>query len=57
MPPPRFLRAAFRALLLLVPRCFHTRRMAAGARVLHLTPAQREALARNLRGMLHPKAA
>jgi len=57
MPSARFLRAAFRALLHLVPRRFHTRRMAAGCRVLELTPAQREALARNLRRMLHPKAA
>jgi len=57
MPLPRFLHAAFRALLVLVPRRFHTRPMAAGSRVLGLTPAQREALARNLRRMLHPKAA
>lgn len=53
----RFLSAAFRALLRLVPRCLHTQRMRAGARVLDLTPSQREELARNLRGMLRPKAA
>lgn len=57
MPQHRFLSAAFRALLRLVPRCLHTRRMQAGARVLDLTPEQREALARNLRGMLRPKTA
>ena len=57
MPPSRLLRAAFRFLLRLVPRRFHTRPMAAGERVLRLTPAQREALARNLRSMLRPKAA
>jgi hypothetical protein len=57
MPLHRFLSAAFRALLRLVPRSLHTRRMKAGARVLDLTPSQREELARNLRGMLRPKAA
>jgi hypothetical protein len=31
--------------------------MAAGARVLQLSPAQREALATNLRRMLRPKVA
>jgi hypothetical protein len=57
MPLSRLLRAVLRALVRAVPRRFHTRRMAAGARVMRLTPEQREALARNLRQMLRPKAA
>lgn len=57
MPLRRFLAAAFRVLLRLVPRGLHTPRMKAGARVLDLTPSQRAELARNLRGMLRPKAA
>lgn len=57
MTTPRLLRALFRALLRLLPRRLHTRRLAAGARVLDLSPAQREVLARNLRRMLTPKAA
>ena len=57
MTSTRFLRACHRALLRLVPRRFHTRPMAAGARVQSLTPAQRQELARNLRQMLRPKMA
>lgn len=57
MSPARLLRALRRALLRVLPRRFHTPAMAAGARVLDLTPGQRERLAANLRGMLRPKAA
>jgi len=57
MSPERLLRALRRALFRLLPRRFHTTAMAAGARVLDLTPGQRAQLAANLRGMLRPKAA
>jgi hypothetical protein len=53
----RLLRALRRALIRVLPRRFHTPAMAASARVLGLTPGQRELLAANLRGMLRPKAA
>jgi len=54
---PRIVSALRRARLRLTPRFLRTRRMAAGARVLDLPPAQREALARNLRRMLRPETA
>lgn len=57
MTPTRLLRALFRAFLRLLPRRLHTPPLAAGARVLDLSPRQREELARNLRRMLTPKAA
>ena len=57
MSPQRLLRALYRAIVRLLPRRFHTRRMAAESRVLRLSDEQREQLARNLRRMLRPKAA
>jgi hypothetical protein len=57
MWPARSLRVLYRALIRILPRALLTRRMRASARVLEMTPAQREELARNLRAMLRPKAA
>jgi len=53
----RLVRALRRTALALLPRRFHSRRVAAELRVARLTAEQRRELARNLRDMLRPKAA